>query len=118
MSGYAVAHIREVTINADIAKYLEEIDATLRPFGGRFAIHGGDVEVLEGAWPGHVVMIEFPDRASARDWYHSTAYQSIVRVRTNNSLGDVVLVDGVGQDHRATDILGRDADITKTAGAV
>jgi hypothetical protein len=42
MSGYAVAHIREVTMNADIVKYLEEIDATLRPFGGRFAIHGGD----------------------------------------------------------------------------
>jgi uncharacterized protein (DUF1330 family) len=69
MAGYAVAHIREVTVNADIVKYLEEIDATLRPFGGRFAIHGGDVEVLEGAWPGHVVLIEFPDRDSARASY-------------------------------------------------
>jgi len=105
MSGYAVAHIREVTMNAEIVRYLENIDATLRPFGGRFAIHGGDVEVLEGAWPGHLVVIEFPDRDSARAWYRSTAYQSIVRLRTDNSYGDVVLVDGVGPEHQATDIL-------------
>ena len=65
--------------NADIVKYLEEIDATLRPFGGRFAIHGGDVEVLEGEWPGHVVLIEFPDRDSARAWYRSPTYQLGVR---------------------------------------
>jgi len=115
MSGYAVAHIREVTRNADIVKYLEEIDATLRPFGGRFAIHGGDVEVLEGEWPGHVVLIEFPDRDSARAWYRSPTYQSILRLRTNNSQGDIVLVDGVGPEHRATDILHREAETTPAA---
>jgi uncharacterized protein (DUF1330 family) len=112
MSGYAVAHIRQVTMNGDIVRYLERIDATLAPFGGRFVVHGGDVEVLEGAWPGHVVMIEFPDRASARDWYRSTAYQSIVRLRTNNALGDVVLVDGVGAAHKATDVLAGTAEST------
>ena len=105
MSGYAVAHIREVTMNAEIVTYLEQIDATLAPFGGRFVVHGGEVEPLEGLWPGHVVVIEFPDRGCARDWYWSTAYQSIVRLRTNNSCGDVVLVDGVGLAHKATDIL-------------
>ena len=105
MSGYAVAHIREVTMNAEIVTYLEQNDAALTPFGGRFVVHGGEVEVLEGVWPGHMVMIEFPDRARARDWYRSTAYQSIVRLRTNNSLGDVVLVDGVGLAHKATDML-------------
>jgi len=118
MSGYAVAHIREVTINADIVKYLEHIDATLRPFGGTFVIHGGEVEVLEGAWPGHVVMIAFPDLLSARAWYRSAAYQSIVRLRTDNSFGDVVLVDGVGPEHHATDILDRDFEHSKPAVAV
>jgi uncharacterized protein (DUF1330 family) len=92
-------------MNAAIVTYLERIDATLAPFGGRFVVHGGEVERLEGAWPGHVVILEFPDRARARDWYRSSAYQSIVRLRTNNSLGDVVLVDGVGLAHKATDIL-------------
>ena len=102
-------------MNADIVTYREEIDTTLRPFGGRFAIHGGDVEVLEGAWPGHVVLIEFPDRAHARAWYHSAAYQSIVHLRTRNSHGDVVLVEGVGPEHRASDMVGGDADTAKAA---
>lgn len=92
-------------MNEDIVKYLEQIDATLAPFGGRFAIHGAGVEVLEGEWPGHVVMLAFPDRARARDWYHSAPYQAIVRLRTDNSTGDLVLVDGVDPEHRATDIL-------------
>ena len=105
MSGYAVAHLRDVTVNADIVEYLERIDATLAPFNGRFAIHGGAVEILEGAWPGHLVMIEFPDRAAARAWYHSPAYQAIVRLRTDNADGDCILVDGVGAGHKATDIL-------------
>jgi uncharacterized protein (DUF1330 family) len=115
MSGYAVAHIREVAVNADIVRYLEEIDATLRPFGGRFVVHDGEVELLEGEWPGHLVVIEFPDRARARAWYRSPAYQSIVRLRTRNSRGDVVLVDGVGLDHRATDILPRGAEVAATS---
>lgn len=107
MAGYAVAHIRDVSANADIVQYLEHIDATLAPFGGRFTIHGGEVELLEGAWPGHIVIIEFPDRTHAREWYRSPAYQAIVRLRTDNSHGDVVLVDGVGPEHQATDILDR-----------
>ena len=105
MSAYAVAHIREVTMNADIVRYLTLIDETLAPFHGRFVVHGGTVELLEGEWPGHLVMIEFPDLASARAWYRSPAYQAIVRLRLNNSTGSCILVDGVSPEHRATDIL-------------
>ena len=38
-----------MTIGPAIAEYLERIDATLAPSGGRFAVHGGEAEVLEGA---------------------------------------------------------------------
>lgn len=106
MSAYAVAHIREVAMNADVARYLTLIDETLAPFHGRFAVHGGTVEVLEGEWPGHLVVIQFPDRTAARAWYRSPAYQAIVPLRMNNSIGDCILVDGVLPEHRATDILG------------
>lgn len=30
---------------------------------------------------------------------------AVAHLRTSNSRGDVVLVDGVGQGHRATDVL-------------
>jgi uncharacterized protein (DUF1330 family) len=68
MPAYAVAHMRQVTIAQPIVEYLQRIDATLTPFGGRFIVHGGEVEVLEGSWPGHLIVIEFPDRGRADAW--------------------------------------------------
>jgi uncharacterized protein (DUF1330 family) len=85
MPEYAVAHLREVTMGPPIVEYLERIDATLEPFAGRFGVHGGEVEVLEGAWPGHLIIIEFPDRERARAWYESSAYQEILPLRTNSA---------------------------------
>jgi uncharacterized protein (DUF1330 family) len=105
MSAYGVAHMRQVTMGPAIVEYLQRIDATLAPFGGRFLVHGGEVEVLEGTWPGFLIVIEFPDLGRARAWYGSDAYQEIVALRTDNSQSDVILVDGVGSGHRATDVL-------------
>ena len=105
MPAYAVAHMHQVTMGQPIVEYLQRIDATLTPFGGRFIVHGGEVEVLEGSWPGHLIVIEFPDRGRADAWYNSDAYQEIVALRTDNSRSDVILADGVSSEHRATDVL-------------
>lgn len=106
MPAYAVAHLRRVTMGPEIAEYLRRIDATLTPFRGRFLVHGGAPEVLEGNWPGHLIVIEFPDCDHARDWYASAAYQEILRLRTGNAIGDVIIAKGVPPSHRATDVLG------------
>lgn len=105
MSAYGIAHMRQVNVGPPIVEYLRRIDATLKPFGGRFIVHGGEVEVLEGNWPGTAIVIEFPDLAAARGWYRSAAYQEIVRLRADNSASDIILIDGVGMDHLATDVL-------------
>ena len=105
MAAYVVAHVRQITVGAPIEVYIRRIDATLAPFGGRFIVHGGRIEVLEGSWTGHLIVIEFPDMEAARAWYHSPAYQAIVRLRTENAKGDTVLVEGVADGHRAVDIL-------------
>ena len=68
MTAYAVAHLRSVDQNAEIVDYLGRIDATLDPFGGRFVVHGVLPEVLEGEWPGVLIVIGFPDLAAARAW--------------------------------------------------
>ena len=106
MTAYAVAHMRHATMGPQIVEYLEKIDATLEPFGGRFLVHGGDVEVIENDWPGHLIVIEFPDRERVREWYRSPAYQQILALRTGNSESAVVFVDGVDHPHKATDVLG------------
>ena len=105
MSAYCIAHMRTVTMGPPIVEYLQRIDATLAPFDGRFIVHGGEAQVLEGGWPGFAIVLEFPDSATARAWYQSDAYREIAPLRTDNSESDIIIVDGVGSDHRATDVL-------------
>jgi hypothetical protein len=38
-----------------------------------------NVTGVEGDWDGDVVIIGFPDRDAAEAWYHSPAYQEILR---------------------------------------
>jgi uncharacterized protein (DUF1330 family) len=105
MPAYALAHLRSIQMGPEIAEYLKKIDATLPPFGGRFIVHGAQVEVVEGEWPGHLVIIEFPDREHARDWYESPAYQEILPLRTEHSDSVTLIVDGVGPDYRAAKLV-------------
>lgn len=105
MTTYAVAILNDVKMGPPIVEYLERIDATLAPYGGRFIVHGGTAEVLEGTDPGTLVIIEFPDRVHATEWYESAAYREILPLRTENSSSTAFLIDGVGFDHIATDVL-------------
>jgi uncharacterized protein (DUF1330 family) len=105
MTAFAIAHLRQVDFGPAIVEYLRRIDATLEPFAGRFVVHGATVEVLEGQWPGDIVVIAFPDLTAARAWYASPAYQAILALRTDNSRGDVILVPGCDADHRGADLL-------------
>ncbi|MCB5183203.1 DUF1330 domain-containing protein [Streptomyces antimicrobicus] len=104
MTAYAIAHLRATTVNEDVLRYIETIQATLDPFGGRFLVHGAQAEVVEGPWTGTVVVVAFPDTAAARAWYASEAYQAILPLRTRHITGEVVIVDGVpdGYDARTT----------------
>lgn len=102
---YAIAQLKSVQMGPEIVEYLQRIDATLAPFGGRFIVHGGNATVLEGDWKGDIIVIAFPDRASVVGWYGSPAYQDILRLRTDFSDGVAIIADGVSADHKATDVL-------------
>jgi uncharacterized protein (DUF1330 family) len=106
MRTYAIAHVQSVTPGPAIVEYLERIDATIAPYEGRFLVHGDPADVREGDFGGDLIVIEFPDRGRAVGWYESAAYREIVGLRTENTTGWVVLVDGVPDGHRAIDVLG------------
>ncbi|MEX2518620.1 MAG: DUF1330 domain-containing protein [Paracoccaceae bacterium] len=109
MASYAIAHLRNVTMNQGIVDYLQGIDATLAPFNGRFIIHGGPKVQLEGAVDDDIIVIAFPDMRSARHWYDSPAYQALKPQRAQGAEGEVFLIDGVDANHKAADILPADA---------
>ncbi|WP_033261973.1 DUF1330 domain-containing protein [Amycolatopsis vancoresmycina] len=100
MTAYGVAHLRPpAVLSEEVFEYMERIQATLDPHGGKFLVHGAQVEVREGEWPGALVVIEFPSLAAAREWYDSPAYREILRLRADHIPGDLILVDGCGPDH-------------------
>ncbi|MFJ1763989.1 DUF1330 domain-containing protein [Amycolatopsis sp. NPDC088138] len=100
MNAYGIAHLRPpAVLPEDVFEYLERIQATLDPYGGRFVVHGAEVQVLEGEWPGALVIIEFPSAEVAREWYDSPAYRAILRLRADHIPGDLVIVEGCGPDH-------------------
>ncbi|RKE23477.1 DUF1330 domain-containing protein [Streptomyces sp. TLI_171] len=106
MTAYALAQVHSVEFGPDIIEYLERIDATLEPFGGRFIVHGGKLETVEGSWgQSGTIVIEFPDFAQARAWWDSPAYQEILPLRTRRMVADIVLVEGVPTGYRGADML-------------
>ena len=105
MTSYAVGILKHVKMGPPIVEYLERIDATLAPYDGHFIVHGGEPAVLEGTSPGTFIVIEFPNRSAAEEWYTSPAYEAILPLRTENSESTVFMIDGVDRDHLATDVL-------------
>lgn len=102
---YAIAHLRNVDLGAEIVEYIERIDATLEPYGGRFIVHGGALTPIEGEWDGDLVIIEFPGADAARAWYDSDAYRAILPLRTEHSDSVTCIVEGVPAGYRAVDKL-------------
>ena len=102
---YAIAYLRNVRMGDAIVEYLERIDETLAPYDGHFIVHGAQPEPIEGEWEGTPIVIEFPDYDHLKDWYESPDYREILPLRTENSDGVVIFVEGVDRTHKATDVL-------------
>ncbi|WP_338672441.1 DUF1330 domain-containing protein [Streptomyces sp. SCSIO 30461] len=96
-NAYAVANLRPpARLHDEVLSYLERIQATLDPFGGRFLVHGApEREAREGEWPSALVLIGFPSMDAARRWYDSAAYQELIPLRTRHMAGDAMLIEGV-----------------------
>lgn len=95
MTTYLINHLR---IPNDIPgenglTYLEQVEATVAPFGGKWLAQGAPDRVVEGAWPGMVVLMEFADRETAEAWYASDAYQAILPLRTHHTISDLIFID-------------------------
>jgi uncharacterized protein (DUF1330 family) len=86
---------RRSTIQQCSISIARKFRQTLVPFGGQFVVRGGGLTVLEREWPHpRCVIIEFPSRAAAEDWYKSAEYRKIISLRLKSSAGNLIIVDG------------------------
>jgi uncharacterized protein (DUF1330 family) len=95
MKAYLIA-VETVHDETMFAEYRKHVVGTLAPFGGAFVARGGQLTVLEGQWQHpRTVIIEFPTREAAENWYKSADYQKIIGLRLNSTSGSLVIVDGI-----------------------
>ena len=94
MNAYIIGRIT-VTDPQDYAAYAAQTAALAQDFGGRFIVKGGAQTVIEGNCPDRHIIIEFPDRQAALDWYNSDAYRRILPLALSASERDLVIVDGI-----------------------
>lgn len=76
-------------------KYTALTPATVARYGGKFLTRGDEVTTVEGpAFGERLVILEFPDRATALAWYHDADYQSAAAFRRASSTGRMILQEG------------------------
>jgi uncharacterized protein (DUF1330 family) len=93
MTAYILADI-DVTDPARYEDYKVLAAASVEQYGGRYAVRGGTVEVLEGTWPtNRFVVLEFADGDAARRWYTSPEYTAAIAIRQETSNAKLVLVE-------------------------
>ena len=94
MKAYVV--VQEIVKDEDtFAAYRKEVLPTVTAYGGQFLVRGGALSIVEGEWPyPRLVIIEFPSRAVAENWYRSPEYQKLLPMRLRSTTGNFVIVDG------------------------
>ncbi len=95
MKAYLVADVK-VNDQKAYEGYKKDVSATISAFGGRYLARGGKTEALEGAWiPQRLVILEFPDMATLREWYDSPEYRPLLELRQRSTLSNVVAMEGI-----------------------
>jgi uncharacterized protein (DUF1330 family) len=74
-------------------EYKKLTPGSIEPYGGKFVIRGNPVQVMEGEWKhDRLVLLEFPDKESALEWYNSEAYQKAKIIRQKASSANFFIV--------------------------
>ncbi|MBI2254404.1 MAG: DUF1330 domain-containing protein [Proteobacteria bacterium] len=95
MAAYCIVY-EQIDDPATFEIYRAQVIPTIEAFGGKFLVRGGKFTTLEGDMPfQRIAVLEFPDRKTAEDWYHSPEYQRILPYRLKATRCQFVVADGV-----------------------
>jgi uncharacterized protein (DUF1330 family) len=91
---YAIAQLT-ITDRATYDRYQARFMGMMKKFKGRVLAADEDPRVVEGSWDREkVVLLEFPDEPSFREWAESPEYLEIAKDRKAGSDAVILLVTG------------------------
>ncbi len=92
--GYVIVEI-QVTNPEAYEGYKAAVAPMVAAAGGRYLVRGGKAEGREGAPPaGRIVVLEYPSFEAAKAFLDSPEYGAIVRLRTDNTVSRLMVVEG------------------------
>ena len=95
MSAYMIVDV-DVRDPAVYEEYKTKVPDLIRKHGGEYLVRGGNFVVLEGDWePNRLVILRFPDIASAQAFLIDPEYQPLKALRQRVSTVDIVAVEGI-----------------------
>jgi uncharacterized protein (DUF1330 family) len=95
MAAYLVVEITDISNEAELGQYAEQIPALVERYGGRY-IARGPAHVLEGEHrPQLLVIVEFPSIEQMQKLYDSDDYASLKALRQRCSSCNFLGVEGL-----------------------
>lgn len=95
MPAYVIVEVTVSDLEA-YEDYKKLTPATIAEFGGKFIVRGGNSETLESDWqPERMVVLEFPTKERAKEWWNSQAYSEAKKIRQRAASTKMIVVEGV-----------------------
>ena len=99
MTSKAVFLIGDVDIKniEEYKKYMEKVKPLIESYGGEYLIRGGEIDALEtNLWkPTRMVLVMFPNKKIAMEWYNSEEYKPYKNIRLDNATSNILMVEGL-----------------------
>lgn len=96
MAAYVLMCIVEITDLEVYDEFSRRAPATVEPHGGRILLAGGAADIVDGSWhPVFPILIEFPNRQQAREWYESGDYQPLKIFGRSGMKMNAVIMEGL-----------------------
>jgi len=94
MSAYIIVNV-DVKDPVAYEEYRANVPALIRKHGGEYLVRGGKFVIIEGSWkPARLVILRFPDIASAEALFLDPEYQPLKALRFQVASTDIVAVEG------------------------
>ena len=95
MSAYIIVQAN-ITDKEKYKGYLEKVTPIVKKYSGEYLVRGGKYEKMLGNWEyERTVIIKFPSFKLAKDFHNSAEYEPIKKIREENSIGNLIIIEGV-----------------------
>jgi uncharacterized protein (DUF1330 family) len=94
MPAYIVVEV-SISDHEDYEEYKRLTPASIAAYDGRFIVRTTKTEPIEGGWqPERFVILEFPSKERAKEWWNSTEYAKAKAIRQRAAKTKMLLAEG------------------------